>query len=240
MAHDPGSIPGPRRFPSTCWSRILGAGGEPEREALDALSRLYWPPVCAYLQARWGLNAEAARDETQEFFVKLLEKNLLAKADPERGRFRSLVMTALDNAQMDRFRASKAAKRGGGAVHLSVDAHPLEPCDPRSSTPEQVLDREWRRTLVARALEQVRADLGAQDKELYFMVFEDYFVHSDGDLDYSTLARRYGITHDDVSNYLRKAKQVYRLRLEEMVRETVRTAEDLELEMAWLFGEGSR
>ena len=84
-------------FQTTCWTLVLtaGSGGEDARQsALDKLCRTYWPPACAYIRRR-GHDEEEARDLTQEFFARLLEKNWLESAAPERGRFRAFLLTML-------------------------------------------------------------------------------------------------------------------------------------------------
>src|SRR4051812_30697362 len=85
------------RFPSTHWSLIAAAGrssSQGTQAALADLCQRYWYPVYAFIRRR-GKNADDARDLTQSFFVALLEKDFVAAADPERGRFRSFLLTAV-------------------------------------------------------------------------------------------------------------------------------------------------
>ena len=82
------------RFASTQWSLVLAAGRRSTPDAEQALAKLcgaYWPPIYAYLRRR-GYLAPEAEDLTQSFFVRLLEKNDLRDASPERGKFRSNVI----------------------------------------------------------------------------------------------------------------------------------------------------
>jgi sigma-70-like protein len=85
------------RFASTQWSLALAAGQRSTPEAEQALAKLcgaYWPPIYAYLRRR-GYLAPEAEDLTQSFFVRLLEKNHLRDASPERGKFRSFLLASL-------------------------------------------------------------------------------------------------------------------------------------------------
>src|SRR5439155_16747522 len=85
-----------RRFASTRWSLVAaaGQGASPEaQEALAVLCRVYWYPLYAYARRRLA-NVEDAQDATQAFFAQLLEKDYLQAADPERGKFRSFLLTA--------------------------------------------------------------------------------------------------------------------------------------------------
>jgi DNA-directed RNA polymerase specialized sigma24 family protein len=91
----------PRQFATTRWSLILSAaksqsGEEKARAALEELCRIYWRPVFVFV-CRRGYSMEDAKDLTQDFFVKILERNCLEHADRNRGRFRTLLLTSLQN-----------------------------------------------------------------------------------------------------------------------------------------------
>src|SRR5437868_1665072 len=102
MSHDDKSgdrVRAPAEFVPTRWSVVLEAGQRLDPHAAAALAELcqrYWYPLYAYVRRR-GHDAEEARDLTQEFFARLLERNTLAMAVPERGRFRAFLLTALKN-----------------------------------------------------------------------------------------------------------------------------------------------
>src|SRR5260370_41727391 len=90
--------PADRHFGSTRWSLVAAAGQRrsPEsQEALETLCRLYWYPLYAYARRRLP-SVDDAQDLTQAFFVQLLEKEYLQDADPQRGKFRSFLLTAFD------------------------------------------------------------------------------------------------------------------------------------------------
>ena len=79
------------RFRSTSWTLVRDAreGRTPEaREALARLCEDYWQPLYGFVR-RLGYDVERARDLTQGFFARLIEKDVLSHADPARGRFRS-------------------------------------------------------------------------------------------------------------------------------------------------------
>ena len=81
---------GADRFDTTHWSLVLAAGQRGTGESAAALERLcqsYWLPLYAYVRRRVS-DVHDAQDLTQAFFERLLEKNYLADADPQRGRFR--------------------------------------------------------------------------------------------------------------------------------------------------------
>src|SRR5689334_9986870 len=86
-------------FATTRWCLVVAAGqqGSPgSRAALAELCEAYWVPLYAYARRR-SADRESARDQTQEFFARLLEKNYLAQADASRGRFRGFLLTAFQH-----------------------------------------------------------------------------------------------------------------------------------------------
>ncbi len=111
-------------FPPTRLS-VIDAVRNPEfsvrERALDLLIEIYWKPVYKYLRLKWRLSNEDAKDLTQGFFTTLLEKETLARFDPERARFRTYLRTCLDGYAANEHKAARRLKRGGGHKHLSLD-----------------------------------------------------------------------------------------------------------------------
>src|SRR5947207_7229643 len=143
------TAPGDPQFHTTHWSLIAAASGnegEATKAALADLCQAYWYPLYAFLRHRCHA-AEDARDLTQGFFAALLEKGYLADADPDRGRFRSCLLTAISRfASKERDKAA-AQKRGGGRAILPIDfadgerRYRNEPSD--NWTPERIFERRW-------------------------------------------------------------------------------------------------
>src|ERR1051325_3386979 len=109
-------------FQNTLWSRVRAAGrldSKASQPALQELCKLYWYPVYGFLR-RGGKDREQARDLTQGFFEFFLEDNLIRKADPERGRFRSYLLGTLQHFVANDKAKQLALKRGGGMVLLSI------------------------------------------------------------------------------------------------------------------------
>jgi DNA-directed RNA polymerase specialized sigma24 family protein len=93
---DPGCV---GAFNTTHWSVVLAAGQAESSQstaALEKLCRTYWYPLYMYVR-RQGNSPEDAQDLTQDFFSRLLAKNYLAKADRERGKFRTFLLGSLKN-----------------------------------------------------------------------------------------------------------------------------------------------
>src|SRR5687767_14976109 len=101
-------------FATTQWSVVMSAGRRDDtasRHALESLCGKYWPALYGYVRRR-GHSAEDAHDLTQEFFLRLLEHDWLARADQLKGRFRSFMLTILKRFLADEWDKVKAQKRG--------------------------------------------------------------------------------------------------------------------------------
>src|SRR5688572_2475057 len=100
-------------FATTQWSVVLKAGHANQPDAKSALASLcqsYWFPLYAYVRRRVK-DASEAQDLTQEFFARLIEKDSLAGASPEIGRFRSFLLTSMKNFLANEWNKAHAQKR---------------------------------------------------------------------------------------------------------------------------------
>jgi RNA polymerase sigma-70 factor (ECF subfamily) len=152
------------RFATTQWSLVVAAGDLDNPSARDALAHLcrsYWLPIYVYLRRR-GADEERARDLTQGFFAKLLEKNYVGDARRDRGRFRTFLLTSLKHFVANEWDRETAQKRGGGRSPISLDDldaeghYKREPA--HEDTPERLFDRRWARTLLEASLDRLREE----------------------------------------------------------------------------------
>src|SRR5207248_4963673 len=110
-------------FRTTHWSVVLAAGDQDSAQGREALARLcqsYWLPVYAFVRKR-GHSPDHAKDLTQDFFANFLERNSVARAVRERGRFRSFLMTSVENFLRNAHARSQTQKRGGGQLLVSLE-----------------------------------------------------------------------------------------------------------------------
>src|SRR4051812_29598947 len=119
MAGEPGSS-----FAATRWSIVLAAGNgharTEARRAMGELAKLYWYPLYAFVR-RKGYSAAEAEDLIQSFFARLMEKDVLAVADRNKGKFRSFLLAVLNNFLANEWEKAHAAKRGGEKGVISLD-----------------------------------------------------------------------------------------------------------------------
>ncbi|MBI1850162.1 MAG: sigma-70 family RNA polymerase sigma factor [Planctomycetes bacterium] len=232
----------PDFFPSTCWSRIVAGGPASRKPDLDALAHTYLRPIQAWLRCRLASGPDDAGDATQDFFVWMIETDFVSRADPTRGRFRAFLKTALRHFAVDRERKRRSLKQGGGRAAVPLHDANEEPIAvaAKGAMPDDVLDATWRADLVERATARLEQEFQASGKATTFLVFRDYFLAGDAELDHAAVAARHGLRLTDVSNHLRVAKRRFRELLREAVIETVGDAAELRDELRWLFEEGAR
>ena len=160
----------------TNWALIFDAarGGDlPATTALEQLVRRYWPAVYAFIR-RSGRDVHEAADLTQGFVCDvILSRNLFNHADPKRGRFRSLLMTALQNYLREKHRHETRAKRTNGVRPLQFDESELAAAEAGSAlSPEQAFCAQWNATLIRQVLDRVRRDCLKAGLEPHWSIFE--------------------------------------------------------------------
>jgi RNA polymerase sigma-70 factor (ECF subfamily) len=239
MSPAPGTTGSGQVFPTTRWT-VIRQAADPSasdcREALEALAATYWRPVYAHFRRKWGRSAEEAGDLTQDFFAALCEKEFLGRLSPDHGRFRSYVMAALDNFARLGHRARSRRKRGGGAVRVPIqDIEPFEPA--RDEPPERAFLKEWARSVLSEALEEMEREYRAGGLAAAFelFAFRDVRPPEGADLRYEALGPRFGMSVTDVTNALYRARKKLRELVLRRVRDTVTSDEEAESEMRELF-----
>jgi len=148
------------RFQSTLWDVVLQAR-EGEAAAIDQLARSYWKPVYFFIR-RKGQPVESAKDLTQSFLGHLLEKDLLSRVDPEKGKFRSYIMATLGHFLNNERRTAQALKRGGAFNFVEAEDD-LRAAD---ATPEKAFYKGWALTILEQAMAKLRESVPPEDLAL--------------------------------------------------------------------------
>jgi RNA polymerase sigma factor (sigma-70 family) len=229
------------RFRTTHWSIVLAAGrrSSPDaRDALAALCRNYWYPLYAYVR-RQGLSADDAQDITQAFFARLLEKNIAARADRERGKFRSFLLASLNHFLANEWRSGGARKRGGGQVALSLDLAAAEGLYTREPshelTAEKLYQRRWALTLLEQTLAKLRDEFVERGKLELFDRLKPYLGGGDGSAPYQQIAAELGKTEGAVKVAVHRMRRRCRELLRTEIAQTVSGPQEIEDELRDLF-----
>ncbi|MEO6569789.1 MAG: sigma factor [Opitutaceae bacterium] len=231
----------PARFATTHWSMVLRAGRHDTAGAGEALARLcqiYWYPLYAQVRRR-GYSAHDAQDLTQSFFARLLAHDTLARADPQRGRFRSFVLTALKNFLNDEYEKSQAQKRGGGLFPISIDVAAAErqlhaePAD--AFAPDKAFDRQWAVVLLEVVLTRLELEYRTAGKANQFAVLKQALTGASSAQPYAKLAVDLGASEGAVKVAVHRLRRRYRELLEAEIAQTVATPEEAAAELRYLF-----
>jgi len=224
-------------FVTTHWSVVLEAGRERMVDAKQALGRLcetYWPPIYSYLR-RQGLNVQDAEDCTQGFFTSLLSHHAFARADPERGRFRSFLLTALRHYQADVRVREIALKRGGPNPAIVLDRALAEGRWPGAGqealTPEQLYELRWALTLLETTLEQLARDFTRTGRADFFAELKGYVWGQQVNTPYRVIAARFGLSESAVRVTVHRLRQRFRELLRLEVAQTVARPEEIDEEL---------
>jgi RNA polymerase sigma-70 factor (ECF subfamily) len=241
MSHQTSDGAHPQGFATTRWSLVLaaGRGDAPEAEtALATLCETYWYPLYAYVR-RSGYPADEARDLTQEFFARLLEKHYLRAADSERGRFRSFLLTAVQRFLSKERHRARALKRGGGRRMLSLDFEQgesrfrLEPTT--GVTAETIYERRWALTLLDRVMSRLRGDFEQLGKRDDFDRLKVFLTGEAAVPSYREVADAAGTTEGAVKVAVHRLRRRFRDLLLAEIAQTVTAPEDAEEELRHLF-----
>jgi RNA polymerase sigma factor (sigma-70 family) len=201
----------------TRWTYIRQAGSEDSTAASAALSELcacYRDPVLTYVRRRLGSDRDA-EDLVQDFFARLIRGDLLARANPDRGTFRSFLLHAVSQFISDFRDHQNAAKRGGGHQRFSAETI-IETPDRRSITPEEEFERRWARTVLQRALDRLEAEYCSNGRQDLFNVIKDQLDGTTARTG-AAMASILGITEAAVRVAVHRMKQ----RLGQFIREEV-------------------
>jgi len=203
-----------REFPPTQWTRILS--GEQREALLAELCQAYWKPVYCYLRAK-GFANEQAKDLVQGFFSeKVLGQELVEKADPQRGRFRSLMLRAVHNYAISVHRAERPCQ--------SLDEDHESPSP--AGDPEAAFDRAWADGLLHEVLKELELECSARGKTAHWCIFRDWLLEpgpqGQDNQRMSDLCRKYGVAdasaaYHMVENVKRRFRAILRDRLGSLV-----------------------
>jgi len=228
-------------FTTTHWSVVLAAGqtaNSNAEAALGKLCRAYWYPLYAYVR-RSGKDEETAKDLTQAFFARLLEKNYLTEAKREKGRFRNFLLGSLKHFLADEWDKAKALKRGGVQIILSLDddtaedRYQLEPVDDLS--PDKLFDRRWALMTLEQANQRLRKEYQDTGKGELFDRLQDFLAGALEGSGYAEAAAQLGMTENTFKSHVRRLRLRNREIIREIIAETVASAEQVDEELRDLF-----
>jgi RNA polymerase sigma factor (sigma-70 family) len=233
------------RFPETRHSAIAAArsGNEADRAlAHESIVAAYWKPVYKYIRIKWKSSNEDAKDLTQSFFLRALEKDFFDAYSPDKGSFRTYLRVCLDGFLANEKKSSDRLKRGGGTILLPLDfttaEGELKQIDiAHDDSPDRFFAREWTRSLFELALSSLRDQCAARGKQLHYELFARYDLAEEGArATYAQLAGEFNLSTVTVTNYLAAVRRDFRGIVLEKLRGITATEQEFRNEARALLG----
>jgi RNA polymerase sigma-70 factor (ECF subfamily) len=227
-------------FATTHWSIVLTARDPACPQAADALERLcrsYWYPLYAFVR-RQGHDEYSAKDLTQGFFARLLEKNFLAQVRQTKGKFRFFLLASLKHFMAGERDKERAQKRGGGQVLISLDdtegedRYRAEPVDFMDA--EKLYERRWALTLLDQAKKRLRDEFLKAGKSQLYERLQAFEAGNDKSPAYANVAGDLGLSPSGLRTAVFRMRQRYRELVREEVAQTVSNPQEIDEEIRYL------
>lgn len=229
-----------QKFLTTHWSMLEGIKqhDDKERNLIGLLLERYWKPVYCYLR-RKGYDNEKAKDLTQDFFHEVvLDRDLIDRADPSKGSFRTLLLHALNHYVVDKHRKESAQKRipKDKLVPLDITDSSALPEIIDEFDPAEAFNYAWKADLLERSLSEVKQNYVKQGMENHWNVFRDRLLKPLTDNQQPAalkeICRQYGIENEAAASHmLETVKRRFQSVLKKQVRQTVLTGRVVEEEL---------
>lgn len=224
-------------FPETRWSIVSGIADADPARSRDALARLYqgyWFPLYAFMRRR-GYRDDDTRDLLQSYFLYVMERQFVARATPEAGRLRALLLHTLNQFLASEASHACALKRGGGRVTLEIDdhdaSHRLGESLANDWTPEDEFERRWAENVRGRALARLEraARRGRYGRD--FDRLRGFLDGSEDRISYRELAAELGRSEGALRITVHRLRERYADALREEIASTVHDPSQVDSEV---------
>ena len=227
-------------FSTTHWSVVLEAGhGQTDqaREALESLCRTYWYPLYAYARLD-GLSHHDAEDLTQSFFTHLIEHELIARADREKGRFRTFLLACFKNFRASEVERARTRKRGGNVTLVSIDELQAQERFAREQkdavTPETLYERNWALLVFDQAQSLLETEYAQANQDDLFRRLRGFLQGTRDSVSYADIADEVQKSEAAIKMEVSRMRRRFRELLRSVVGQTVADAVEVENEFRHL------
>jgi len=228
-------------FETTRWSVVRAAtSGQPSQahRALESLCSAYWPPLYAYIRHR-GNSAEDAKDLTQEFFARFIEKDYLKDVAPQKGKFRSFLLASVNHFLSNERDRARTLKRGGGVAFLPLDFTEVEQRYRggalHTMSPEMLFERAWALALLESALARLRREYDQSGKAALFDRLKGALTTREDRAPYGDISAELGLSEEAIKTTVHRMRRRYRDLLFDKIAQTLAEGENVEEELRHLF-----
>jgi DNA-directed RNA polymerase specialized sigma24 family protein len=238
-----------REFPPTAWSSVAqlqdDIPDEVRRQSLERFINRYWPPVYAHLRRRKH-PPEAAAELTQSFFSDVvLGRNLPLKADAQKGKLRTLILTALNNYLIDKNRRTTARPDGFALDEDAIQREEQRFSQVNTSGPGDEFDRRWAYSVLEETILRCEQHFRNGHKPGHWAVFEARVLQpAMSGREPPALAQLHDVhgfrSPAHAATALYQVRQRFQTLLREVISETVANTEDVESEVQTILDTLSR
>ncbi len=212
---------------------------ESARQALSGFCEAYWPPLYSFLRHRGHPSADA-QDLVQGFFAHLLEQHTLTRADQQKGRLRTFLLTSLQNFLFNEYDRVRALKRGGGRQIVSIEEHLPEAEAAMLATSHLsdagCYDLVWASNIVTRAWQRLQNEFVAEGKAESLEELRPFVAGgSITPPNQEEAAARLGVPIATLRTWLSRLRQRFRESLRAEVASTVSDSADVDGELRHLY-----
>lgn len=221
-------------FDDTCWSVVLRArsSAHDADAALAALCRTYRPPVLAYIR-RCGYRGDVAEDLVQAFFTQFIELAWHASADPQRGRFRTFLLTTVKRFLIDCDQEARRLKRGG-AFHFETLDDSNEFDIATDDTPDAAFERDWAIAVLNAAFVRLRSEAEQVGKLELFEQLSPFLTERPDEADYARAAEALNLRRNTLAVAVHRLRHRLRELVHEEIAQTTADGDELATELRTL------
>ena len=229
-----------KQFPPTRWTYVECAArpDDPEQEkALGDLLATYLPVLKRYLVAQFHFDEPHAEDLLQGFVLeKVLKGGVLARAERQRGRFRTFLLNVLTNFVVSEQRRARALKRAPAQGSVSLDELSETAPEVALAPAAAQFDLAFARQVIAEALRRMESQCEVAARPDIWGVFVGRLLNPIFDqaapANYEVLVERFGFqSPGHASNVLITAKRMFARVLRSVVAEYVAGEGEIDTEL---------
>lgn len=198
------------------------------------LCQQYWHPLYVYAR-RAGQSAHEAEDTVQDFLVHVVENEVFARAEADRGRFRTFLLAALRRFLARRHRDRTRQKRSPDTRLLSLDLERAEQTltDSNDDSPEKAFDRAWAATQLDLTWERLEGEYAEGGKTALFSQLRPV-VSGQSDASTREIATGLNMTEGAVNVAAHRLRRRFGEVLREQVAQTLISPEEVDDEIVRL------
>ncbi len=199
---------------------------------------IYWRPLYLFVRSS-GYDEETAKDLTQAFFERLLEKDYVKDADAARGRFRSFLLAALKHFlanEWDRDKGGETRRAAAGLCRWKPPSRRRSSSVARAAistrNSSSSVGGRWRCS--TRLHQELEAEQVASGKAALFSALQVYLTGDKERPPYAATASQLGMSVEAVRKAVERLRQRYGQLLRQAVAQTVDSPEEIDAELRHL------